>query len=132
MMVDFVSRHFPKDQSELLEQYRPYILRMNCMARALFKAQEHGDLKGALRLLRKGIKAIEDLEPMEENQIFEFEKIRSQKSLDDLISQLEAHLPVPAHVLLVKQMKEAVQAENYEKAAALRDQIALLRRGRKS
>jgi hypothetical protein len=127
-LLDFVSRYFPKNQAEQLEQYRPYILRMNFMAKALFKAQEHSDLKGALRLLRKGVKAIEELRTIQSNQIFAFEKVRSLKSLEDLISQLESHLPVPAHVQLVRQMKAAIQEENYEKAAALRDQIALLKR----
>jgi len=131
-LLDFVSRHFQKNQAALLEQYRPYILRMNCMARALYKAQEYGDLKGALRLLRKGVQAVDGLEAIENNQIFEFEKARSLKSLEDLISQLEAHLPVPVHVQLAKQMAEAIREENYERAAALRDQIALLKKEKKA
>jgi hypothetical protein len=125
-LLDFVSKYAPPEQTELLEQYRPYILRMNVMARALFKIQEDEDVPAALRLLQNGIKAVESLHPIDGNQIFEFEKSRSLKSLEDLISQLEAH--VPKRVALQNELDRAIKDENYEKAAMLRDEIAGLRK----
>jgi hypothetical protein len=130
-LVDFVSRFAAREQAELLEQYRPYILRMNYMARALHKVvDERRDLRGALRTLQAAVKAIEALPPMEGNQVFAFEKARSLKSIEELMAQLEAH--VPRHVALNRQLERAIRDEDYEQAATLRDEIAQLRRTMRS
>ncbi len=128
-LLDFVGQHATKEQVECLEQYRPYILRMSCMAQALLKIQEDDDVPGALRLLETGIRAICELPSIPENSVFEFEKTRSLKSLEDLISQLEAH--VPRNVALENELKRAIRGENYERAATLRDAIASLRKSLK-
>ena len=128
-LLDFVEEHASKEQAEALEQYRPYILRMNCMARALFKVQEEDDVPGALRLLQAGSRAIEELPDIVDNPVFELEKTRSLKSLEDLIQQLEAH--VPKHVALENELKRAIRSENYERAATLRDEITALRKSLK-
>jgi|SoiMethySBSTD1v2_1073268.scaffolds.fasta_scaffold35211_4 hypothetical protein len=125
-LLDFVARHCTALQAEQLEQYRPYMLRMNYMARALLKIQQSEDIPAALRLLQAGAKAIEELSPIEDNQIFEFERTRSLRSIEDLIGQLEAH--VPKHVALRSELERAVREENYERAAVLRDKIAELKK----
>ncbi len=124
-LLDFVAKYAPPELSELLEQYRPYILRMNVMARALFKIQEEEEVPSALRILHGGVKAVEDLPPIDGNQIYEFERTRSLKSLQDLVSQLETH--VPRRVALENELERAVREENYERAATLRDELAGLR-----
>jgi excinuclease UvrABC helicase subunit UvrB len=98
---------------------------MNVMARALFKIQEEEEVPSALRILHGGVKAVEDLPPIDGNQIYEFERTRSLKSLQDLVSQLEAH--VPRRVALENELERAVREENYERAATLRDELAGLR-----
>lgn len=127
-LLDFVSKNFPCEQADLLEQYRPYILRMNVMARALFRIQKHEDVEGALRILRTGIQTLGGLEEPENNQVFEFEKARSLSSVEDLITQLEAH--APKHVALENELDKAVRDEDYEKAAVLRDELADLKKKR--
>jgi hypothetical protein len=124
-LLDFVSKNFPREQADLLEQYRPYIIRMNVMARALFRIQKHEDVEGALHLLRTGMETIGGLEDLDSNQVFEFEKTRSLTSIEDLITQLEAH--APKHVALATELDKAVQDEDYEKAAILRDELAELK-----
>jgi hypothetical protein len=130
-LMDFLSRHAKPEQSVEMEQYKPYILRMHFMARALHKLQVSQDVKIALRILRRGLKLVDSLEPIEGNQVFEWERTRARKTLDDLISQMEAQLPVPKVTLLERQMERAVREENYEQAATLRDQIATLRHKRR-
>jgi hypothetical protein len=126
-LLDFISRFATGEQAENLTQYHPYILRMNVMARALLKVQDDGDVRGALRILDSGRRAVRDLPEVEGSQVFAFERVRSLKSLDDLYAQLEQHLPVPRVVTLERQMERAVQKEDYERAAVLRDEIRRLR-----
>ncbi|MBI4602715.1 MAG: UvrB/UvrC motif-containing protein [Planctomycetes bacterium] len=125
-LVELVRRHAAREQAELIEQYEPYILRMNFMARALFRVKELQDLRGALRILHAGQRAIVNLKPLPDNRVFELERARSLKSLEELMSQLEAYLP--HHVVLSRQLERAVEEENYERAASLRDEIAALKR----
>lgn len=123
-LLDFVSRFAPgKESSEGLEQYRPYIVRMNIMARALNLLQDKKDVRAAVRLLRHGVAVIRQLPSLEGNSVFDFERDRSVKSLRDLLRQLEAQLPVSKKDVLKKQMQEAISREDYEKAANLRDQL---------
>jgi hypothetical protein len=129
-LLDFVSRHAAQRESaENLEQYRPYILRMNLMARTLRRVKEKGDVRGAIRRLEQGIEAIRSLPPLEDNAIFDFERERSVKSIEDLIRQLRSQLPLSRRDRLKQQMEEAISREDYEKAASLRDQLKKLASG---
>jgi hypothetical protein len=101
---------------------------MNSMARALLRVQDKDDVRGALRILYAGVKEVQGLPPIENNHVSEFEKARSVKCLEDLIAQLEVH--VPRTVALRQEMQKAILEENYERAAALRDEIAGERRRR--
>jgi len=127
-LLDFVSKHSARREcAEGLEQYRPYILRMNVMARTLRGVKEKGDIRGAIRKLEQGIESIRRLPSIEENAIFDFERERSIKSIQDLIRQFRTQLPTSRRDLLKKQMEEAISREDYEKAATLRDQLRKLR-----
>ena len=128
-LLDFVSKHAAKrEAAEGLEQYRPYILRMNVMARTLRKVKEKGDMRGAIRKLEEGIEAIKSLPPIHDNAIFDFERDRSIKSIEDLIRQFRSQLPVTKRDLLTKQMEEAISREDYETAATLRDKLKKITR----
>jgi hypothetical protein len=123
-LLDFVAAHSAGDIGEPLEQYRPYILRMHVMARALTEIQGRNDVKVALRILKQGLREVRLLKAPTGNQVFEWEKVRAVRSLEDLIGQLESHVPPSRRVLLERQLRSAIEEENYEKAASLRDQIA--------
>jgi hypothetical protein len=123
-LLDFVGKHAAKPEyCEGLEQYRPYILRMNIMARTLHKLQEEKNVRKAIRDLEHGSEAIRRLPGLEGNSIFELERKRSMKSLEDLIEQLRSQLPTSKRESLEKEMQEAISREDYEKAATIRDQL---------
>ncbi len=113
-------------QLEFLEQYRPYILRMQIMAKALLKVKRDQDIPNALRLLKAGVDEINNLPEMPDNEIFDFERARSLRSLQELIDQLEDQLPVSQEDELKKELDQAIQSEDYEKAAEIRDQLQKL------
>jgi hypothetical protein len=128
-LLDFVSKHAAKPETaESLEQYRPYILRMNIMARILQRLQDKKDVRSAIRSLQRGIDLVRNLPEMEGNAIFQFERERSIKSLEDLITQLKEQLPISKRDLLKRQMEEAISREDYEKAASIRDKLKRLTR----
>src|SRR5258705_442223 len=81
--------------------------------------------------LEEGMEAIRRLPAIEENPVFDFERERSIKSIQDLIRQFRNQLPVSKRDLLKKEMDEAIKREDYERAATLRDQLRRLtpRRG---
>jgi hypothetical protein len=130
-LLDFVRKYFRKEFSDELEQYRPYVLRMHAMARALYKIEADEDVRGAIRLLRRAVADVEALPPLEGSHVFEWEKTRSLKSLEDLLGQLESQVPPSRRAILERRLQMAVREEDYERAARLRDEIALLSRKNK-
>lgn len=123
-LLKFVNEHAAdSEQCEFLEQYRPYILRMQYMAKALLRVKEQGDIRGALRLLRQGSETIEALPDMPNNDVFDFERVRSLHSIRELANQLEEQLPLSPREELERELSRAVENENFEKAAEIRDRI---------
>jgi hypothetical protein len=113
-----------EDRKELL-QYRPYILRMNAIAKAMISL--HQEMKTTARQIIES--AIEEIEKMPEidTPAFQFERIRS---LNYLRSTLRQVLSQKTTLLdqLKGELEEAIQEEDYEKAAELRDRIRGLHR----
>ncbi len=123
-LLDFVGKHATSKESvEGLEQYRPYILRMNIISRTLRRVKDKGNLRLAIRSLENGIETIQGLPELEDNTIFEYERTRSIKSLEDLIRQFRSQIPSSKRDLLKQKMDEAIRREDYEKAALFRDQL---------
>ncbi len=121
---DFVSRHAEDGRSTSLEQYRPYILRMHLMARALDKVQNGVDVEEALAMIESGLEQISDLPDIEGNKVFDHEKRTSLKVLGQLHEQLKGMLPPDPDSELKTRLEEAVLAEDYEEAARLRDRLS--------
>ncbi len=111
-----------EDRKELL-QYRPYILRMNAISKAMISL--HQEMKSAARQIIES--AIEEIENMAEidTPAFQFERVRS---LNYLRSTLRQVMNQKTGVLdeLKSELEQAVESENYEKAAELRDRIRSL------
>ncbi len=120
-MCDLVDRFYPdtEDKNELL-QYKPYIIRMNALSQAMLSFNLHEKLS-AQDILETAIREIEALENID-TPTFRFEKTRSLDSLNQVLNQLRGkkftHLDK-----LREELETAVQEENYEKAAVLRDRI---------
>lgn len=114
-----------EDQKELL-QYRPYIRRMNAISKAMiYLADDETDK--AMEELEKGKADIEALVSVS-TPIFEFEKIRSLQHLSQVISQVrdsdsDQHGPKGFKERLSEELGKAVENEDYERAAHLRDRL---------
>jgi len=125
-VLDFVGQHCTEEQITTLEQYRPYMLRMHVMARALDRLQDGGGVGEALQLVDKGRRAIENLPELDVSRIFTVERRNSLRVLTDFHRQLSELGPLSPRQRLEQQLTQAVDAEEYEEAAKLRDQIASL------
>jgi len=125
-LFDFVGRHAKRDQDRIhLEQWRPYLLRMNTVARAMvdWEAGRHAD---ALHTVRDAITKLESLDEVE-TEAFQYERQRSLEALQDLVKQIERTQPLSEMELLERELHKAVEAEQFERAASLRDRIRALR-----
>lgn len=109
-----------EDKNSVL-QYKPYILRMNAMARAMDSIHDH--LKETAQQILTG--AINEIESMEEldSPAFQFERIRSLNYLRSALKQVEDRPPTDTRQLLEVELNKAIEDEDYEKAAELRDKI---------
>jgi hypothetical protein len=109
----------PEDKNTLL-QYKPYILRMNALARSMLLIQRREEER-AKEVLSTTIEQIRSL-PEVDSPTFQFEKIRSINYLTATLKQLLGDREDTLE-RLKKELEKAVKEENYELAARLRDQI---------
>lgn len=125
-LFDFVHQHAKREQDRLhLEQWRPYLLRMNAIARAMVEWESNRH-DAALRIAREAIAKIEALSELE-IEAFQYERQRSQEALQDLIKQIQKTQPLSELELLERELHKAVETEQFERAATLRDRIRALR-----
>src|SRR5205085_1968036 len=124
-LFDFVHRHATRDEDKhYLEQWRPYVLRINAVAAAMLELAEDCHQK-ALLIVKAATDKIEALAEIEEDT-FKFERQRSLDALRELTDQIEKTMPQTELEKLETQLHEAVTAEHYEHAAKLRDRIRRL------
>jgi len=125
-LFDFVHRHATRDEDrQHLEKWRPYILRMNAAASALHWL-ERGDAPQALRIIQGGREQIAALEEMDDDT-FRFERERSVAALHDLEKQIQQKQPISAMDRLQRELRRAIEQQEFERAAELRDRIRELR-----
>jgi hypothetical protein len=129
----FARQHAAKKRDQWrFDQYRPYAVMMNIRARAMLKLQG-GDRAGALSVVKEGCDQIESFlreygRSTVDSECFELDSLRRwheelktpederDEAMADLLdlSKLKSHL------------QEAIDREDYEYAALLRDQIRQL------
>ena len=130
-----LERRYPADRRYELLQYRPYILRINTISRAMIKLADE-DTEAALIQLTKGRERIDNLPPVP-TPVFEFEKIRSLQHLARVIDQVTEDLHEDGEMSesgkikgfkqrLGEELGKAVDNEDYERAALLRDRLRRL------
>lgn len=123
---DFVRRHAAREEDRThLEKWRPYLLRMQGAAAAL-QALDAEEYDRALGLAQTTIDRINAL-PELDDPVFDFERERSRQALQDLARQIRRARPVPEKTRLERLLTEAVQRQEFERAAQLRDQLRALR-----
>jgi hypothetical protein len=123
-LCDLVERHAESDEDrkELL-QHRPYIVRMNAISRAMISL--HKEMKAAAEeILAGAIHAIEGMAEID-TPAFQFERLRSLNYLKATLKQIHEKRASPAEALKAE-LATAVDEEDYERAAALRDRIRSL------
>ena len=125
-LFDFVRKHAAREQDrEHLEQWRPYIFRMHAIARTMLE-WDAGRHDAALRIAHDAIAAIDAL-PDLDNETFRYEQERSVEALRDVIKQIEKSQPLSEVEILERALHHAVESEEFEKAAHLRDRLRTLR-----
>lgn len=122
---DFAKLHAEHQEDSLtIEQYRPYIIRMNSIARSQLLSRR-GRLEDAATLLREALETISNLEPVD-SAIFKMEMEKSVKHLTDMIGDFESSRPESQIDKLRREQKNAILREDFELAARLRDEIRSL------
>ena len=124
---DMIHRYARREEDRLfLEKWRPYIIRVNVSAAAMLELESHAYEK-ALRLANQGIDTIEALEDLED-ETFQFERARSVAALRELASQIQRNRPLSELEQLEHQLRRAIERQEFERAAQLRDKIRDLRK----
>jgi hypothetical protein len=121
-LMDFVAAHSPNPQWSLShEQYRPFVLFHRIQAAAMQALEEPAGPEAAIETINRGLDEMRDV----------FAKFGAEEQFeqDELVGQLavmKESLREEYRVgkTLAEQLADAVAAEEYERAARLRDEIA--------
>ena len=98
---------------------------MKAVALAML-ALDREDHLSALQILQSAIHSIESLDRLEE-EAFAIECRRSLGALRQLMGRVESTRPISSLERLERQLKQAIAAQQFERAALLRDRIKALR-----
>jgi hypothetical protein len=124
---DFIHRYARRDEDrQFLERWRPYIIRVNASAAVMLELEKLAYAK-ALRLAQDAIQKIETLEELDD-ETFKFERERSLEALRELAAQVEKNRPLSELEQLEHQLRRAVERQEFERAAQLRDRIRALKK----
>ncbi|PCJ62837.1 MAG: hypothetical protein COA79_01555 [Planctomycetota bacterium] len=110
-----------KDDRNRLERWWPYILRINAIARVMIATNED-DYDRAYQIISEIKSRIESLEIVDAHE-FHLEKKRSLDALIGMEKDIKSKIPLSEIEVLKKDLADAVNVEDYEKAAQLRDAI---------
>lgn len=125
-VFDFVRRHAANaEDRDYLEKWRPYLVRMNGVAKALLHMEKNRHA-AALAAVTRTIAAIEALQEMDD-EVFDLERESSLEALRDLARQIQRDRPVSPAERLERQLQAAVNAQEFERAAELRDRLRALK-----
>jgi hypothetical protein len=126
-VFDLVHQFARREEDRLfLEKWRPYIIRVNASAGAMLELEKHA-YDEALRIANEGIDKIEGLDELGD-ETFEFERARSVAALRELASQIQRNRPLSELEQLEQQLRRAIERQEFERAAQLRDKIRDLRK----
>jgi hypothetical protein len=121
-VLDLCGKYAVDDQDRfVLEQYRPYITMMNARAAASLLYKE-GQYAAAMQTVKAGLSGIKRFfarfgQPAAYNDSNEVRVLKS------FAREIRRKLPVDPKARLQSQLNKAVQREDYEEAARLRDQL---------
>lgn len=119
---DLVREHAEDDNERTsLEQFRPYVLMMNTRAKACLLLEDQ-EFDRALDKIESGIERIRDFfNEVERPDLAE--NCREIAFLSDWSERIRSNRPLSPQDRLKHELRMAVEAEDYERAAKLRDEI---------
>jgi len=120
-LMDFSSLHAPDvSWAEMHEQYRPFVLFHRTQAAAL-GILEKGGAVAAVAELDAGIQAIQDV-LADDDEIGDSEEDELLAKLAEMKGAIAEHYDLQPS--LTEQLADAIAAEQYERAAQLRDELS--------
>jgi len=124
-LFDFVKRYAPSDEHIWrFDQYRPYVIMMNAQARANIACRSKR-YKEALEIVDEGIGRIRQF--LREYELSDYEEECIELAfLKKRRRQIERSMPVDPIEKLKRRLQRAVDREDYESAAKIRDRIRQL------
>jgi len=124
-VFDLVKKYAVDEQDVwAFEQYRPYVIMMNTRARSLQRLQKQ-QWDQALAIVEEGIRKIEDFfREIEQPDLIESNP--EIQFLKDWAEEIRANRPLSPLEQLKRELQRAVEREEFERAAQLRDQIRKL------
>lgn len=126
-VFDLIHRYAQREEDQqFLEKWRPYIIRV-CSSAAVMLELERNAYDRALGIARDAVRQIEGLEKIED-ETFEFEQERSLTALRELAAQIQKNRPLSEVEKLEQQLRHAIERQEFERAAQLRDRIRALRK----
>lgn len=121
-VFDLVHQYGRREEDrQFLEKWRPYIIRIHSSAGAMIELEKPA-YDAALRLVDRGIRQIEELDPLDD-ETFQFERNRSLGALRELALQIRKNRPLSGLEQLQHQLRRAIERQEFERAALLRDKI---------
>ena len=118
----FVHRYAAHEDDRMnLQKWWPYILRINATARAMLAADEER-YDESLAIIAEARDQIEALPEVDAEEFFS-ELVRSREAFDELENDLRAKRPPSERERLENALQQAIDREDFENAALLRDQL---------
>jgi len=125
-VLDLCGKHASTESDRaILEQFRPYITMMRARALAS-QAIKDNEPKAALHAIDEGLEALKQ-HFSEAGQQDMFEQSNEVKALRGMRDALTPKLPVSERSELKRRLAQAIEQENYELAAILRDELRMLK-----
>ena len=124
----FALVHSHADSDEVkwyFEQYYPHAVMMQARANAMLALDEE-NYRAALREVQEGIDQIEAFLAEWEGDLME-DELPELSFLRDWYEELETERPLSRREQLERDLNVAVEAENFEEAARLRDKLRTMR-----
>lgn len=124
-VLDLCAAHAQRDEDrDVLEQFRPYILMMRARALAGLALRDN-ETKAAVMALEDGVEQIREYFEST-GQPEAFEQCNEVELLRGLKESLAPKLPVSQSSELRDRLRQAIEQENYELAAILRDELKMI------
>lgn len=120
-VFDFVARHAPEEYGQAIRQFEPQLLMVLTRARAS-QALENEDFTMAIHHVEEGLQRIRTFY-LEHEQAEAAEHSGEILSLETWLEEIRNRRPLSPREKLERALSDAVNSEDYERAAQVRDEL---------